>query len=157
MTQVVVRVIDLHIVRWVGGEPLFLVLKRSPGQQYEGIWQGVTGKIEDGEQAWEAAVRELREETALSPLKLWTVDRVNFFYEAHTDQMNSIPVFGAEVAGEAPTLSGENESYRWATVEEAAGLILWEQQRQGLLAFHDMLTNSRAKLRWMAIDLAGGE
>lgn len=157
MTKVVVRVIDLHIVRWVEGEPLFLVLKRSPGQMYEGIWQGVTGKIEDGERAWEAAVRELREETALSPLKLWTVDRVNFFYEAHTDQMNSIPVFGAEVDEEVPTLSGEHESYRWAAVEEAAGLILWEQQRQGLLAFHDMLTRSRPKLRWMAIDLAGAE
>ena len=32
---------------------------------YEHLWQGVAGKIEKGEQSWQAAIRELKEETGL--------------------------------------------------------------------------------------------
>ena len=153
MTEVVVRVIDLHIVRWVKKEPLYLLLHRAKGQMYEGIWQGVTGKLEVGEQAWESALRELNEETGLEAKKLWTVDHVNFFYEAAHDRMNAIPVFGAEVTRERVALSKEHDFYQWSTFEEATHLILWSQQRVGLLAFHEMLTQSREKLRWMEVPL----
>jgi dATP pyrophosphohydrolase len=153
MTEVVVRLIDLHVMRRVNEEPQFLIMQRSSGEIYEGVWQGVTGKIHSGEQAWQTALRELQEETGLNPLQMWTVDHVNLFYESATDALNCIPVFGVEVASGEPVLSKEHQTYRWCNVKEAADLLLWEQQRQGLLAFHDMLTNSQAKLRWMAIDM----
>ncbi len=151
MTDVVVRVIDLHLMRWIEGEPRYLLLQRSPGQLYEGIWQGVTGKIQPGEKAWEAALRELREETGLRPLKMWTVDHVNFYYEAATDQLNGIPVFGVELAPGEVVLSPEHQAHRWCSVEEAAELLLWDQQREGLRVFHEMLTRYPDKLRWMEI------
>ena len=153
MTEVVVRVIDLHIVRWVKKQPHYLLLHRAKGQMYAGVWQGVTGKLEVGEKAWESALRELREETGLSALHLWTVDQVNFFYEASHDRMNAIPVFGAEVTDEEVTLSKEHDYYQWSAIEEAVKLILWGQQRNGLRAFHDMLTQTREKLRWMEVPL----
>ena len=130
-------------------------MKRSAGQLYEHIWQGVTGKIRDGESAWQAALRELREETALAPQRMWTVDHVNFFYEAACDRLNSIPVFGVEVEDGHVQLLREHTRYKWYPVEEAAALLLWEQQRQGLLAFHDMLTKTTEKLRWMEVNLKG--
>ncbi|GIS53581.1 hypothetical protein Ct9H90mP29_06230 [bacterium] len=34
---------------------------------YEHLWQGVAGKIEEGETSWEAAIRELEEETGFFP------------------------------------------------------------------------------------------
>ena len=156
MNEVIVRVIDLHLMRWVGVEPRYLLLQRSTGQLYEGLWQGVTGKIRPGEQAWQAAIRELWEEAALRPLKMWTVDQVNFYYEAAHDRMNSIPVFGVELAPGEVTLSPEHQAYRWCPVEEAADLLLWDQQRQGLLTFHDMLTNTTQKLRWLEIEIPPG-
>lgn len=155
MTRVVVRVVDIHVMRWCDGAPEYLVMKRSAGQLYEHIWQGVTGKIEDGETAWEAAIRELGEETALVPKRMWTVDHVNFFYDATGDCMNSIPVFGIEVEGDDVRLSGEHAVYQWCPVEEAVALLLWKQQRQGLLVFHDMLTKTTEKLRWMEVNLKG--
>ena len=153
MTDVVVRVIDLHIMRWIDESPSYLILQRAAGELYEQIWQGVTGKIKPGETAWQAAVRELHEETGLTPARMWTVDRVNFFYEAAEDRMNSIPVFGVEVEGAEITLSQEHQRYRWCTIDQAVNLILWEQQRQGLLAFDDMLINTTEKKKWMKIDL----
>ena len=156
MTEVVVVVFDLHLMRWVAGVPHYLLMQRSAGQLYEGVWQGVTGKIQPGETAWQAAIRELGEETGLRPLKMWTVDHVNFYYEAAHDRMNCIPVFGAELAAGEVVLSPEHRACRWCQVEEAAQLLLWEQQRQGLLIFHDMLTSATEKLRWLEIEIPSG-
>lgn len=156
MTEAVVRLIDLHVMRRENEELQYLIMQRSPGEIYEGVWQGVTGKIRPGEQAWQAALRELQEETCLKPLQMWTVDHVNLFYESATDALNCIPVFGIEVAFGEPILSREHQTYRWCSVKEAADLLLWDQQREGLLAFHDMLTTSHAKLRWMAVDIESG-
>lgn len=153
MTDPVVRVIDLHMMRWVDGEPLYLLMQRSPGEKYENVWQGVTGKIEGGETAWQAALRELGEETGLRAVKMWTVDHVNFFYEALGDRLNGIPVFGVELGNGEVSLSDEHQAFRWCNIDDAVDLILWEQQQQGLSMFHDMLTNSTDKLRWMAIKL----
>lgn len=155
MTETVVRVIDLHVMRQRSSGPEYLVMRRSKGQMYAGIWQGVTGKILDGETAWAAALRELDEETGLKPVRLWTVDHVNTFYEAYGDWVNLIPVFGAEVNSEEVRLSAEHDAAGWYTVDEAARLLLWGQQREGLKAFHDMLTVTTEKLRWMEIDMNG--
>ena len=37
---------------------LVLLLKRNKDKLYEHLWQGVAGKIEGGEAAFEAAIRE---------------------------------------------------------------------------------------------------
>jgi dATP pyrophosphohydrolase len=153
MTEVATKLIDLHVMCWKEGKPQYLIMQRSPGEIYEGVWQGVTGKIRTGEQAWQTALRELREETGMQPLHLWTVDHVNMFYEPATDTLNCIPVFGVEVAFSEPVLSKEHQSYRWCSVDEAVDLLLWDQQKRGLWAFHTMLITSQAKLRWMAIDI----
>jgi len=153
MTDVVVRIIDLHIMRWVDGSPSYLIMQRAAGEIYEHVWQGVTGKIKSGETAWQAAVRELHEETGLAPVRMWTIDHVNFFYEAAQDRMNTIPVFGVEIKDADVMLSKEHQRYRWCAIKQAAELILWEQQRQGLLAFNDMLINTKEKKKWMEINL----
>ena len=97
MTEIVVGVMDCHVFRLVDNEPIYLLLKRSPEQMYPRIWQCVTGKIEAGEKPNETALRELKEETGLTPLNKWTVDRVHHFFEAEQNRMNLIPIFGVEV------------------------------------------------------------
>ena len=44
----------------------FLILKRSKTKIYEHLWQGVAGKIEKRETAWQAAIRELKEELGIT-------------------------------------------------------------------------------------------
>ena len=151
MTDILVRVIDCHITFLGDAEPKFLMLKRSPQIMYGGIWQCVTGKIESGEKPVETAIRELKEETKLSPINKWTVDQVNHFYEAEFDLMNLIPVFGVEVDSLMVNLSDEHCDYKWCNIKEAEELFTWRHQKNGLLAFYEMLTSQTEKLTFSKI------
>ena len=111
-TEIVVRVVDCHILRWENAKPVFLLLKRSENQMYPSIWQCVTGKIEKNEKPHETASRELKEETGLTPILMWTVDRVNHFFEAEHNRINLIPVFGIEVESSIINLSPEHTEFK---------------------------------------------
>lgn len=144
---------DCHVFRLLDSKPIYLLLKRSPGQMYPGIWQCVTGKIEAGEKPHETALRELKEESGLTALKMWTVDQVNHFFEAEENRMNLIPVFGVEVESEMVTLSTEHTEYKWCHVNEGVDLLLWNQQKQGLQAFHQMIVVDSEKLSLSEISI----
>jgi len=153
LTDVVVRVIDCHIVFLGNGEPDFLLLKQADNIIYPGIWQCVTGKIEPKEKPYQTAIREIEEETNLLPKTMWTIDQVNHYYEAKFDRMNLIPIFGAEVDSITISLSDEHKDYKWCSINEATELLLWKQQKTGLQEFHDMLTNKTDKLKLTEIKL----
>ena len=97
MNEVKVRVVDCYVYRYTAKGILFLLMKRNLNKIYEHLWQGVAGKIEEGETSSEAAIRELEEETGLSPINMFVADHVSKFYEAHGDRINLVPVFGIEV------------------------------------------------------------
>ncbi|HBD83024.1 MAG TPA: NUDIX hydrolase, partial [Dehalococcoidia bacterium] len=45
-------------------------------------WQEISGLIEPRETAWEAALREIKEETGLTPYRFYSADFVERFYES---------------------------------------------------------------------------
>jgi len=61
--------------------------------------------------------------------------------------MNLIPVFGVEVESSNINLSPEHTEYKWCSVNEGVDLMVWNQQKQGLLNFHKMLTKEPGKLK----------
>ena len=71
MPEIKVRVVDCYVYHQMDGAIQFLILKRNKDKLYEHLWQGVAGKIEKGEKAWQTAIRELKEETALNPKKMF--------------------------------------------------------------------------------------
>ena len=78
---------------------------------------------------------------------MWTVDRVNHFFEVEQNRMNLIPIFGVEVESKIINLSPEHTEYKWCSIDEGVDLLLWNQQKQGLLNFHQMLTKEPEKLK----------
>ena len=79
MAKIKVRVIDAYVYRKTKKGILYLILKRAKTKIYEHLWQGVAGKIKKGEKSWEAAVRELKEETGLDPIRIFVADHVSRF------------------------------------------------------------------------------
>jgi len=67
MPDTAVRVVDVYPYRDESVNPEFLLLHRAPDTVHAGQWRMVGGKIEDGEAAWETALREVEEETGHAP------------------------------------------------------------------------------------------
>ncbi len=122
--------VQCYVVRCVESRWQFLQLRRAATDFMGGTWQTVYGRIEAGETAWEAALRELREETALAARELYQLDTVNTFYLAKDDAIWMCPGFCAIVDADArPELNEEHDALRWLAREQYLGRIVWPGER----------------------------
>ena len=153
-----VRVVDVYPYRVDGGTAAWLVVRRAAGHAYAGQWRMVGGKIEPGETAWQAALRELAEETGFAARSgltaFWALPSVNTFYEWTRDTVALIPAFAAEVTGD-PQLDGEHDAFEWLPADEAAARLAWPEQRRLLTLASDLLA-SGARPPELAIPLDAG-
>jgi len=91
----------------------FLQLRRCQDDFLGGTWQTVYGTSEGGEAPAAAALRELREETALVPLELYQLNDVDVFYIAQHDTLwHSIAFCAVVKRQDAPVLIREHDALR---------------------------------------------
>ena len=109
----------VYVVRQFPDERKVLFLKRNGGQ-HSGAWWPVAGTPEAGEAPQQTAVRELGEETGLSPRRLFS-----FGMEIpHADSSKALVTFVAFVDQATPvTLNYEHSDYRWLTGGKAIDLV----------------------------------
>lgn len=142
------HVIDVYPYRWVNNwEVVFLLLHRAASAAYAGQWRMVGGKVEAEETAWQAALREVEEETGQTPLMFWAVPSVNTFYEWQEDCINLAPVFAAELEAD-PVLDAEHDSFAWVTAETAVERLVWPEQ-QRLVRLIDRLLHEPLPPEWI--------
>lgn len=133
MAEIQIRafIASLVAVRRAQGRYEVLLMKRT--QSLAGEWCQVAGKIEDGETAWQTALRELAEETALKPYAFYSADTCEQFYEAARDAITIAPVFVAFIDKTAEVvLNHEHSEFRWVSFEEAADMVAFGGQRRVL-------------------------
>lgn len=133
------RAAGVVVVKDTAAGPRFLLLRAYRN------WDLPKGRLEDGEESLEAAIREVREETGLADLEFaWGHDSIDTepyaggkvvrFYVARTDGTGvSLPV--NPLLGRA-----EHHEYRWFAIDAALGVtvprlqrvLLWAAERIGL-------------------------
>lgn len=112
-----------------GPETKLLLLRRA-GEYLHGAWSYIAGHIEAGETGWQAARRELQEETGLIPTALCATSFCEQFYDAGHDCIAVVPAFVARVAADACVrLNGEHSAYRWLPVQDAIAEFPFGSQR----------------------------
>jgi dihydroneopterin triphosphate diphosphatase len=117
----------------VGGGHELLQLRRAPDEVLAGAWTPVRGGIEKGETAWQAALRELREETGLAPLEFFQLDTIDLFYLVAGDSLWHVPGFCAVVGRDAEVvLNEEHDAHRWTPRARIDADFLWPGERQQL-------------------------
>ncbi len=140
--------VQCYVVREAaGGGHEFLQLRRVPSDFMGGTWQNVYGGIKESETAWQAALRELREETGLTPLEFYQLDTVNSFYLAHDDCIWNCPGFCAIVSPSAEVvLNEEHDAYRWVQRDDYAAGLMWPGERAACAELcREILDNGPAK------------
>ena len=107
-----------------------LQLRRAPGEALAGAWSVVRGGIEKDETAWQAALRELHEETGLRPIEFYQLDTIDLFYLASNDGLWHVPGFCAVVDRDATiTLKAEHDAFRWVARDRIDAYFLWPGER----------------------------
>jgi dATP pyrophosphohydrolase len=129
VTTVVAGVVDVVVLRRAGRSWRVLTLKRAPGVRSPDAWEIVHGSIEPGEHPVDAAVRELREETGLTPERLYSIT-VNPFYLGRTDTVQLALAFAAVVGRSAVTLGVEHRAAKWATFASARRRLAWPRTHE---------------------------
>lgn len=150
--------IDAWPFRVVEGEVGVLLLHRAPGRVLPGLWQGVSGLVEDGESITAAALREVREETGFDDPVIeafYHLDYVAEFYWEPSDALMASAYFALRIApGVDPDLSEEHDDFNWLPIEEALGIAVWPGYREGLTRIRDVLLDS-ARATWFELDPDG--
>ena len=142
-------IVTCYAVRPTAAGPLgeLLQLRRARGEYLEGAWAAVHGKLEAGETAWQAALREMREETGLAPSEFYQLDTVNQFYAAVDDTVWHVPAFCAVVPRDARVaLNEEHDAFRWIDRSCFERDVLWPGERRQLEELaREILDNGPAK------------
>jgi len=126
-----------YVCKIENGVGKFLLLKRV-SQYLDGIWQPTTGRIEAGETAWQAALREVKEETQLLPDRFYSSNRVEQFYEPSHNCICMAPVFVAFIDSDQKVqLSSEHCEFQWSTADQAQEHLLFAQQRKTIKVIDD--------------------
>lgn len=127
------------------GRPEILLIRRTPGRMYPGLWQCVTGKLEEGERIADGARREVAEETGLATDDLEAVfetDIVNWFHVADLDTLLCEAVFAARVRpGAEVVLSPEHDDAQWLAPEAAKALVTWPAYERAIDFIEWLLAN----------------
>jgi 8-oxo-dGTP pyrophosphatase MutT (NUDIX family) len=133
-----------------------LMLRRAPERTLAGLWQGVSGRLEDGESIVAGALRELREETGLVPADLeafYDLDQVNSFHVAALDGVVTAAVFAARLGASARVrLSHEHDRAEWVSPDEATRRSVWPAYRESVARIRDHLVDPDLA-RWFALDV----
>lgn len=150
--------VDSWVFRLVGGRPEILLLRRAPGRILPGLWQCVSGSLEQDEPVVGGALRELAEETGFGPAEidaLFHLDQVNAFYEPTAAGLVTSAVFAVRVRpGAEPALSHEHDDHAWASPDEALGRLVWPAYRESIRRIvEDLADPDRG--RWFELTLDG--
>ncbi len=146
--------VDVLVIRPHDGGFEILMARRADGLYMGGTWQLISGGLEPGETAWQAALRELQEETALIPDEFYRLSTLSNFYRPDNDSLYTAPMFCAMVAEDATvTINAEHTAFAWVDVAAANERLMWPSDREALAEVRSVILGDGLAKEFMQIPL----
>lgn len=142
--------VGVFVLRGSGDETRLLLLRRGGGV-FARAWTPVMGGIEPGERATQTARREVREETGLEDLPLFTLGIVDTFYDPIHDRVIVVPFFVARTGEERVRTDAAHDAHRWVTFDEALQLLTFGSHRRALPEIRAAFVDAEPE-PWRALD-----
>jgi len=153
LSRIANQIVEVCVFRVVKAETHFLVLQRSQEEKlYPGLWQIVTGTMKKNESALKAAMRELKEETSLSPKRCWTIPYVDTYFDLARDTIQFVPVFAVEIDSSSLLhVSKEHQRFEWLLYKDARKQIVWPGQRHSMDIVQEFIIGNTEAARLVEI------
>lgn len=142
--------VDVYPYKKILNKVKVLVFKRSVEVRYPNQWRMIGGKVKNEEKLYKTALRELKEETGLTPILFWTIPSVNQFYDHRTDTIHQIPAFGADITSNLDIkLNHEHSAYKWISEDEIDSYISWPEQRRLMKLLITIVNKNEILKEWI--------
>ncbi|MBN8236396.1 NUDIX domain-containing protein [Halobacillus kuroshimensis] len=127
-----------------------LLLKRDTSVLRD-VWCYIGGGIEEGEKAWEAALREIKEETGITDLSLYSSNQFDQIYSPKENYIYIAPVFVGYVdESHKVNLNYEHSDYKWVSFKEAFDTVSIPGNEEVLLSIEKHFVN-RPPLHYLRV------
>ncbi len=121
-------------------EPQVLLFRRLDPPT--NTWGQIAGMIEPEETAWQAALREVQEETGITLDEIWSADADIRFYVPEKNYFSILPVFVSHISRDTPIkLNHEHDAYQWFSFADAKALVSFPGQRRMLELIEEEFIN----------------
>jgi dATP pyrophosphohydrolase len=148
--------VDVWLFRAIGGTVDVLMLHRAAHRVLPGLWQGVSGLLEEDESISDAALREVREETGLDRSAIeafFHLDYVAEFLWEPSDALMTSAYFAIRTPPAwEPQLSHEHDAYEWLSLDDALHRAIWPGYREALIRLRDNVLD-RERAPWFELSL----
>lgn len=127
----------------------------------KGTWHPVAGHIEAFESAAQAAIRELKEETAITldgsdpAVRVYALQGVHPYLLANSNTIVMTPRFVCVAPPNwQPTLNAENEAHRWLELQDTTyENWLWPGQIESMKEIQQLFSTHVDRRQYLEIDL----
>ena len=142
MNKLNTKRVEVIVYRKIKSGYRYLLLKRSEKGKYPGIWQMVSGTIEEGEKIYKTALRELKEETQIEPEEMYIFPKITEFYNfLDDDEISFAPIFLVKAKTADVVISDEHSEYKWMDFHKAYKMAHWVQWKENIQHAEKILKN----------------